>query len=144
MPVNRVNDFLWRRMDANIPLKKGLDAFALRQKTLASNVANAETPGYAARRVEFENELQKILDRQSSGVARTHREHIPVRAGLRRMERLQPEVVKNDTLPFINGVNNVDIDMEMAEMATNQIHFATASKVMGIRFKMLTSAIQGH
>ncbi len=143
MSENLVSNFFFRRMDGMLALRKSLDAYTLRQKTIASNVANAETPDFVASRVEFEEDLARILDRSSSGVSRTNENHIPIRGGLRRLERLQAEVVDAEYDSMINGVNNVDIDREMAILATNQIHFAAASKVMGQRYSMLQMALRG-
>lgn len=143
-PKSTLHDFMYRRLDAMIPLRKGLDAFALRQKVIASNIANSETPNYKAKRVSFESELAKVLNRQSRGLYRTDRSHIPVHGGLRAMERLKPEVIDDNTPPNYSGVNNVDIDREMARMATNQIHFAASSKVMAVRYRMMMTAIRGR
>ncbi|HEB84457.1 MAG TPA: flagellar basal body rod protein FlgB [Bacteroidetes bacterium] len=144
MPENKVYEFLFRRPDGMISLKKGLDAYALRQKAFAANIANAETPNYVAKKVEFEDELRKALDQSSRGMVRTHPDHIPVRAGLRRLEAVTPRISNADTPRFYNGVNNVDIDVEMARMATNQIHFTAAAKVLGQRYRMIKSAILGR
>ncbi len=144
MPENKVYSFFFRRLDAMIPLRKGLDAFALRQKVHASNIANVETPGYNAKRVTFENQLKKAISKRSSAMALTNPNHLPFRHGLKHMERVIPRVVKDDSPEFYNGVNNVDIDKEVARMATNQIHYAAASKVLGIRYRMLKAAILGR
>lgn len=141
---NKTRSFFFRRMDGMIALRKGLDAMSMRQKALASNVANSETPGYVAKRVAFEGELAKAFDKRIKGIVRTSEEHIPVRGGLKALDRVQPEVVNDPTPMNYNGVNNVDIEKEMATMATNQIHYQAASKIMGVRFKMLRSAIMGR
>ncbi|HEX05169.1 MAG TPA: flagellar basal body rod protein FlgB [Bacteroidetes bacterium] len=140
---NSVYDFFFKRLDAMQPLSKGLDAYAARQKTYAANIANSETPGYGAKRVEFEGELRKAISTRRMQLSRTQQEHIPVAGGRDRMERLQPEVVTSRA-EMINGVNNVDIEREMSGMATNQIQFATASKVLAIRYRMLRSSIIGR
>ncbi len=141
---NNTYNFLFKRLDAMQPLVKGLDAYAARQKAIASNIANSETPGYRARRVEFENELRTVVDRHRRMLSRSSGTHIPVAGGQRRMDKLQPHVVENENRELINGVNNVDIDAEMAGMATNQIQFSTAAKVLSMRYKILRSSILGR
>jgi flagellar basal-body rod protein FlgB len=144
MAENTVYEFIFRRMDGMIPLRKGLDAYSLRQKTIAANIANGDTPGYKARQVEFEEELKQALSKRSGGLRRTSTDHIPVRGGLRAMDSLQPEVVQSRNDNTTNGINNVDVEKEMATMATNQIQYAAAAKVMGTRFQMLKGAILGR
>jgi flagellar basal-body rod protein FlgB len=144
MPENKVYEFFFRRMDGMIPLRKGLDAYAMRQKAIASNIANSETPGYVAKKVSFEEELSKVLNKQSGGLIRTSGDHIPVRGGLRAMDKVKALVEDAGVPENYNGVNNVDIEKEMADLATNQIDFTAATKIMGIRFRMLKSAILGH
>jgi flagellar basal-body rod protein FlgB len=140
---NSTHDFLFRRMDAMQPLTKGLDAYATRQKVFAANIANSETPGYNARKVEFEGELRKAIEVRRMSLSRTDAGHIPVAGGRKRIDRLQVEVVKRDS-DMINGVNNVDIEREMSGMATNQIQFATASKLLSHRYRLLKSSVVGR
>ncbi|MBZ0266368.1 flagellar basal body rod protein FlgB [bacterium] len=137
-------DFMYKRTDSMIPLRKGLDAFALRQKVIASNLANAETPNYRAQRVSFEKELGKVLDRRTHNIARSNETHIPLRGGIDGLEKLQPRVYNDSSPRHINGVNNVDIDDEMGILATNQIHFSAAAKVLATRYRMLLTSIRGH
>lgn len=144
MPENKVYEFIFRRMDGMIPLRKGLDAYSMRQKAIASNIANSETPGYKAKDVSFEDQLSKVLKKRDSGLTRTSGVHIPVRGGLRAMDKVGAKLVDSDTPANYNGVNNVDVEKEMAALATNQIQYTAATKIMGIRFRMLKSAIVGR
>jgi len=66
--------------DSNIHLlKKTLDLRSANQRVIASNIANADTPGYAPARFEFEQELQQAI--QGKGlVQNTHPDHIPIGA----------------------------------------------------------------
>lgn len=144
MADNTVQNFLFHRLDGMISLRKGLDAFALRQKTLAANVANSETPGYKVRRVQFEDQLRAALNKSSSGLIRTRADHFPVHGGLRAMEEVGAKIVQSDEDKSVNGINNVDIEREMATMATNQIHFSAASKILSTRYRMLKGAILGR
>ena len=143
MAVNGLYNFVFNRMDGLVELRKGLDAYSLRQKAQAANIANSETPNYVARKVVFEEQLAKALNRRGGGLTRTNPEHIPVQEGLSDLQRVEPHVVLSDG-PKINGINNVDIDREIADMATNQMQYAMASKALSIRYKMLKSAIMGR
>lgn len=143
MSANKVHNYIFNRMDAMIELRKGLDAYALRQKVQAANIANSETPGYQSRKVGFEEALTRAIDRKGSSMIRTNPDHVPLHGGLRNLERVTPEVRVSDA-PNLNGINNVDIDTEMADMATNQIMFSMASKLLATRYRMIKSAIIGR
>jgi flagellar basal-body rod protein FlgB len=53
---------------SSVALKSALDGLALRQRVIADNVANIQTPGYHAQRVSFEDELSKAVGRGSGAV----------------------------------------------------------------------------
>jgi flagellar basal-body rod protein FlgB len=144
MSDNSIHSFFFHRSDGLLALRKGLDTYSLRQKVQAENIANVETPKYAAREVHFEEALKKALDRRSSGLTRSSSDHLPVDGGMRQLDSLRPRIVPSSTPDGYNGINNVDIDNEITSVATNQIQFAAASKIMGIRYRMLKSAITGR
>ena len=57
-------------------LHRALDASNLRQETVSSNIANVNTPGYKAKRVEFESLLKDAMD--GTGLQRTNERHYGV------------------------------------------------------------------
>jgi flagellar basal-body rod protein FlgB len=126
-------------------LEKALDAYALRQRAIASNIANVSTLGYRRLEVKFEEELRNSMrDDQLKGF-RTNRRHIPI--GARDINEVSPEVVRegsplnND--PLASGVNNVDIDYEMVELAKNQIRYRLASRLIAGAFQSIRRSIKG-
>lgn len=131
-------------------LENALDVYALRARVSATNIANVTTPGYRARRVEFENELSKALQRGNGGVHvhTTHERHIPIQTDLSRIPR--PHVVETPDTQSLSddelasGMNNVDIDYEMAELAKNQIRFRFAARMISGQFQGLQKSIRGH
>ncbi len=126
---------------ASIPiLEKSMDAGMLRQRVLANNIANVNTPGYHRQEVSFENELRKALDKNSLAGIRTDDNHFEL--GKKDISSLQPTVEKplDPTLP--SGVNNVDIDAEMAKLAENQILYNYSAKFLNMQFKKLNAAVQ--
>jgi len=52
-------------------LLSALDGLALRQRSIADNIANVNTPGYTAKRVQFEDALARSVDRHDGAVAAT-------------------------------------------------------------------------
>ena len=49
-------------------LNTSLDLYLIRHQVIADNIANAETPFLKARRVDFESELQRVVDANESGI----------------------------------------------------------------------------
>lgn len=122
-------------------LESSMDAFSLRQKVIANNVANVETPGFIRSEVRFEEEFRKALDdKNNRALTRTDRQHIPTgHNGLWIDSNV--ETMANDD--YSNGVNNVDLDWEMGELAKVQIKFDAMTKLTKKHLTLLRSAIKG-
>ena len=120
-------------------LKKAVDVYAHRQQITAQNISNVETQGYRAQKLKFE-ELLNTEQMQLRGTT-THRNHMPI--GIQGLGATQDQVIDADT-DFDNGVNNVDIDAEMTNLATNDLSYRMATRLLSARYNMLRSAIRGH
>ncbi len=83
-------------------MKKSLDALWMRQKTIANNLANIDTPGYKSREVRFEQYLKE------NGSF----EDVP-----------DPEIFINDSTSLREDGNNVDVDKEGVELYRVQIQY---------------------
>jgi len=111
---------------------KGLDANAMRGRAYAQNIANAQTPGYKRLEVNFEDQVREAMKKQVTG-AKTHEDHMDIgrKASLKKVEAYAYQS-SDPTNP--GEVNNVDIDIEAAKVAENQIEqnyimqFASFSK----------------
>lgn len=127
----------------NLPMvSKSMDAAMLRARVIANNIANVNTPGFRRVDVKFEDELRKALDATRLKGARTDQKHMEI--GKRNMANVNAEAYHpyDPTLP--SGVNNVDIDKEMAKLAETQIMFNYANRFRQGVFKKLNAAIQGR
>ena len=120
---------------------KCLDAYTMRHKAIANNVANVEVPDFNRREVNFENELKQALNTGSRALCRTHPKHIPIRKSI---DEIAPRINIDSSNPKLNAVNNVDIDMEMADMAKNQLNFNLFSTVLRMEYQRLRMAIRGQ
>jgi len=120
-------------------LKKAVDVYAQRHQVTAQNISNVETPGFTAQKVKFE-ELLDNANMRLRGYT-THRNHIPI--GNQGLHNTRQEVVDAST-GFDNGVNNVDIDQEMTSLATNDLSYRMATRLLSQRYNMLRGAIKGH
>ena len=111
------------------PISTQLDRYMTlvseRQKLVASNIANADTPGYQTQDFNFESSLQAALH-APDGTAPAAPMVSPV-PGLR---------VKNDG-------NNVDLDREARLLAENALRFNMATNFLRSQLKDLHTAIQG-
>ncbi len=126
--------------NSNILLGKMLDKSALSQRVIAANIANVGTPGYKSLGVSFDEKLKEVLRPGLQKMIKNNPRHLPDENMLMRIE---PEVamVEND---YWNGINNVNIEDEMVELAKNQLDFNIASKLLSDRFTGLRTAIRGR
>jgi flagellar basal-body rod protein FlgB len=120
-----------------------------RQRTLASNIANADTPGYAARDFNFAAALGDAVGAGSgstvamAGGARSHAGHIPLgggatggAGGIRRDYTVQ-------TQPSLDG-NTVDLDRERAAFADNAVRYEATLRFINGNAKTMLAAITGQ
>jgi flagellar basal-body rod protein FlgB len=126
-------------------LGRALEAYALRHKAIASNIANAGTAGYSPKRVSFEEQLSSSEGTPSllSGTT-TDQRHIPI--GLQpasEARALIEETPASGGDPLASGVNAVDVDQEMAELAKNQIRYKFSARLIGEAFRGLQKSIKG-
>lgn len=123
-------------------VRASLDASALRVKAIANNIANVNTPGYQRIEVSFESELRKALDPNVLKGAKTDSQHMDI--GRPDIGSIKPEAYRPNDPTLPGQVNNVDIDMEMAKLAENQILFQAGVKFLSERSQVLRSAISGR
>jgi len=118
--------------------KKFLDMASMRHKLISGNVSNVSTPNYQSKDIDFHAELKKATGNSGHIQARlTHKNHIP----LGKSRQSGPEIIV-DKSRETNGINNVDIDKEVANLATNQIYFNIGAKLLGKQFDALRNAIK--
>ncbi len=120
-------------------LKKAVDVYARRHQVTAQNISNVETRGYRAQKLQFE-ELLDSEQMRLRGMT-THRNHIPI--GGQGPAATEDLMIDADS-QFDNGVNNVDIDTEMTTLATNDLSYRMATRLLSGRYNMLRSAIRGR
>jgi flagellar basal-body rod protein FlgB len=124
-------------------LARTLDALALRQQVTASNVANAETPGFRGQAVRFEDLLRAMLNGTFARLplVRTDPRHIAVTASS--PSALQPEVVELTGTRYRPDGNNVDIEREMGLLAETTLRYSAVSEVLARRLAMLRAMASG-
>ncbi len=107
-------------------LKKVLDCSTARNRAIANNLANIDTPGFQRSDVRFVDHLREAI---SSG-------------NPEQVAAVEPELYNTNFTPTRNDGNNVDIDVEMGEMAKNGMLFKTFSTLLAAKYQRLRDAIQ--
>jgi flagellar basal-body rod protein FlgB len=98
-------------------LERYMDLLSTRQKLVASNIANADTPGYHTQDIDFQSEFLNAM----GGTPRT---------------------TEVNGLPVKNDGNNVSLDREARLLAENALRFQVASQLMKSQLRVVRSAIQ--
>ncbi len=117
-------------------LRRVMDLSAWRQRTCASNVANAETPDYRRQDVSFADELEKAGGK-TLRLSSTHPAHI----GTGQRAAQGPQVYE---VPVEEGGGPVEIEREMVSLAENQLRFSFAARLSALRIQGLRSSIRGQ
>lgn len=136
---------------------KALVLRAERQRIIASNIANADTPGYAARDLDFKEAMNHANDSASTPRLSTHR-------SAQNSATSTPAHARHIPLPGIAGgslddssnlayttqsqptadSNSVDLDRERANFSDNSVRYEATLRFINGRSKGLLSAIQGQ
>jgi flagellar basal-body rod protein FlgB len=114
-----------------------------RQELLASNIANADTPNYKARDVDFASALKAAIGGEGSASAsltRTAPAHLDGYTGSSVMGA--PVMYRKPVQPSADG-NTVDMDVERAQFAENALRYEASVKFLSEQMKAVMSAIQG-
>ncbi len=119
-------------------LVKAMDIRSKEHDLIAANIANADTPGYRARHIDFQDTLKQIMGNKLP-LVRTNPRHFPM--GDR--DEIIPIVrVKQDPGIGLDG-NNVQLDEEMSDLAVNQLLYNAYAQVLARRLGWLKDAIEG-
>jgi flagellar basal-body rod protein FlgB len=129
------------------PHAHALQLRADRTTVLARNIANADTPGYLAKDLDFRTELARRMGdsdaKSSNGIAlqTTRSGHIQAQSS----QTLNPDVLKYRTplMPSFDG-NTVDVQTEQAEFAQNNLQFQASLRFLDGKFKGMISALKGE
>jgi len=119
---------------------------AQRQQVIASNIANADTPGFKASEVNFSEVLSRATGASSvrpATLTATHAGHVGKTADSGAVTWSTADVgAKAPTQPSIDG-NTVDLDAERASFADNTVRYEASFSFLNHQIKTLMSAITG-
>ena len=136
---------------------KALVIRAERQRVIASNIANADTPGYVGRDINFKEAMGAALG-ESSATSRltlsqsggnsdgtSNAQHIPLQSTLGSLgtDGASALAYTVQTQPAMDG-NSVDMDRERANFVDNAVHYEATLRFINGSAKTILSAIQGQ
>jgi flagellar basal-body rod protein FlgB len=101
-------------------MQKALDVRAAQQRVIASNLANIDTPGYVAQKVDFEASMRNALN-----------------------DLDQPMVIEPsaDAALSLDG-NNVDLEHELGAMGENKTMYTLIAQMMGNKFRQMNTIFE--
>jgi len=102
-------------------MASALDALSLRQRVIADNIANVQTPGYQAKRVQFEDALSAAVGKGSGVVTASTRTSLE---------------------PTREGGNNVNLDTEVLSNIDTALRFQLATRAMDGKFSIIRAAMR--
>ena len=114
-------------------LARGMTAASIRHEVISNNIANVNTPNFRKSAVEFEDLLAREIygDEPEEGklqMVRTRDSHMPHKP----LEyHAEPNIVEEMTTIMRTDDNNVDIDIEMATLAKNQLYYNALANQLG-------------
>jgi flagellar basal-body rod protein FlgB len=111
-------------------LKSALEGLTARQRTIADNVANVDTPDFKASRVSFETALKQAQGTVDQPLKMFKVDNAVAAPGEVPAD-MKPTVVQETDLGRRNDGNNVDIDREMLELSDTNVRFNAVIQVMG-------------
>ena len=107
-------------------LHSALDGLALRQRVIADNIANVDTPGFRATSVDFESSLQSAI--ADGSITRG---------------RVTPQTAPTDTPVGVNG-NNVDLRKESLSAMQSQFQYQMVTRSVTDRLDLIKNVVAGQ
>ena len=103
-------------------LEKSLDVRSAQQRIVASNLANIDTPGYVAQKLDFETSLANALKEEPG-----------------------PLVVNPSSEPALalDG-NNVNLEDELSDMSRNRMMYSVTAQILAAKLRQLSTVISGQ
>jgi flagellar basal-body rod protein FlgB len=114
-------------------LQAAMSGLAARQRAIANNVANVDTPNFKASEVRFEDALKSAISQRSPG---SPADQSTLNAAASRTTLVDATSLRGDG-------NNVDIDREMAMLSETNLTYSALTQVMTTRLGILRSVIKG-
>ena len=110
----------------------------IRHNVTSANIANAETPNYHAKKVDFEDALARALDLDgNNSLSTSHQQHYAVGG----KPAVEPGIYENPDIVVNNDGNTVDMEKEMSALAENSILYKSALQLINKKMAAMKYAI---
>ncbi|NKE05280.1 MULTISPECIES: flagellar basal body rod protein FlgB [Mesobacillus] len=119
-------------------LEHALNYSSAKQKVISQNIANVDTPNYKAKDVSFKAVFQEVTG-QSFQAKRSDARHYDFSSRASSFSG----VVNKPNVNYNENGNSVDMDKEMADLATNQIYYNALTERINGKFNSLQTVIRG-
>jgi len=134
-------------MAISIDKQLGVHQYAMqlrseRASILANNIANADTPGYQARDMDFGQMLKARMGETSDPLTMTSSSSSHMQ-GLAQSDAIDGLKYRTPSQPSIDG-NTVDVDRERSEFTRNTMEYQAAFEFLNGKIKSLLTAIKGE
>jgi flagellar basal-body rod protein FlgB len=114
-----------------------LTLHSYRQQLIASNIANADTPGYRARDLDFSSVLKNAESAMAKG------QPVPARSAGPDSTPFGAELLYRSVVQRSVDGNTVDLDLERAQFAENSVRYEAQLTFVTSQIKSMLAAIQG-
>ncbi|QEK12283.1 flagellar basal body rod protein FlgB [Crassaminicella thermophila] len=120
-------------------LEKSMNASWLRNEVISNNIANVNTPKFKRSIVKFESILAERISNDRIEVKLTHKKHLPLEIDI---DDIEPTVIKDRKSKYRKDGNNVNIDVEMANLSKNTIRFNMLSQIVSQNLRKLKLVVK--
>ena len=129
--------------DANIQLlSKVLDLRSKNQQVIGANIANAETPGYAAAKFEFEGQLRQAIEQQKAmPLAAPNPGHFPL--GPQNITEVEGTISRTADQTGIGDENGVSVESEMLALSENELMYEASAQLLQKKLGMIRYVVSG-
>jgi len=119
-------------------IQKAMDGSTLRHSAISNNIANVNTPGYKKMEVSFQDALVEALQ-PGMDLKRSNAKHLSLRMPLHDSGIVQ--AMSNTQTTLRNDGNNVDVDIELATLAENNLYFNSLAQMLSSQLAQLRLSI---
>lgn len=123
-------------------LEQAMSTAALKQRVHSANIANLDTPNYKSKEVSFQSTLNTAVNNQIMSSIKTNSKHLAF--STENGQTTSSFIKENNSTKITPNGNNVDMDVEMAELAKNQLWYNALTERVNGKFNSLRTVIEGR
>lgn len=113
--------------------------YSTKNNVISKNLANIGTENYNREDVVFKDMFDSQLNKNLKATSQRH-----ITSDPSSVSGPSAEIVEDPNTDMTSGINNVDLDREMADLAENTLHFKFSARKIGDYYKNLQKVIRGN